>query len=56
MKPSNLSTPRQMRDGQWSIGYHSANEVPLSERIAGGILATVFGVLVAVLLAHWLAR
>ena len=56
MKQSNLSTPRQMRDGMWTVGYHSAQEVPLIERIGGAIVGPIFGVLVAVLLAHWLAR
>ena len=51
----NYSTPRQMRDGQWSSGYYSAQQPSTADRVYGWLLAVVIGIAAEVCFAHWWA-
>lgn len=56
MKDSHLKTPRTLDECQFTIGYQSLQDKePLSERIAGYVLATAIGVGLAAALFYGLS-
>lgn len=57
MKPSHLSTPRNLADCTFTYGYTSVRPMvhrePTWEKVGGVLLATVIGVGMAALLVAW---
>lgn len=53
MKPSHLTTPRQLSDCTWQTGHASADVG--TGGAASYVLAVVIGIVGALLLAHWVA-
>lgn len=57
MKPSHLSTPRNLADCSFTYGYTSiqpmAHREPTWENVGGFLLAVVIGVGLAALLVAW---
>jgi hypothetical protein len=50
-------TPRTLAECRFEVGYSAADHprrpVPLGERVAGVVLATVIGILLAAAAVHW---
>jgi hypothetical protein len=53
----NVTAPRTLADSQFFVGYSAADHprrpVPVGERVAGVVLATVIGIVVAAATVHW---